>query len=254
MIITFIFKKYVIKLCMFYFTLAYKIFTGFIDQGSKFLTLLEDSNTILEQVHSTANRNVRYFLEQDIDTRLFYADFLNKVSHMKELIKSIQIATNEVLSGTSTNGKLFDIISSYLLEFRKEAEFIQKAARVETNKKLMSDIIKLIDEMNNIAGNASPVFQKYVTHYVNMDKASNIIIGDIVAMTAILSDIMRSEAETTIHEQNSALVISIVFVILAILFGVEESSSAVTEIAKTVDHLQNRAFNLKNTINRFKVD
>lgn len=245
MIIIFIFKKYVIKLCMFYFTLAYKIFTGFIDQGSKFLTLLEDSNTILEQVHSTANRNVRYFLEQDIDTRLFYADFLNKVSHMKELIKSIQIATNEVLSGTSTNGKLFDIISSYLLEFRKEAEFIQKAARVETNKKLMSDIIKLIDEMNNIAGNASPVFQKYVTHYVNMDKASNIIIGDIVAMTAILSDITRSEAETTIHEQNSALVISIVFVILAILFGVEESSSTVTEIAKTVDHLQNRAFNLK---------
>ena len=39
-----------------------------------------------------------------------------------------------------------------------------------------------------------------------------------------------------------------------IVAGVEESSSAVTEIAKTVDHLQTRTFYLKNTINRFKID
>ena len=39
-----------------------------------------------------------------------------------------------------------------------------------------------------------------------------------------------------------------------IVAGVEESSSAVNEIANTVEHLQSRAIQLKDTINRFKID
>ena len=201
-------------------TEASKIFMGFVSQGDKFLTLLEDSRTIVEKVHNTANRNARNFLEQDIEARLFYADFLNRLSHMKELIKSIQISTNEVLTGTSTNGKLFDIISANLAEFHKEAEYIQKAARVESNRKLMDDIINIINQLQTISKQASPIFQQYVTHYVNMDKSSNIIISDIVTMSSILSDIMRNETKKTIIEQNSALIISIVFVVLSVVFAV----------------------------------
>lgn len=197
-----------------------KIFMGFVSQGDKFLTLLEDSRTIVEQVHNTANRNARNFLEQDMESRLFYADFLNRLSHMKELIKSIQISTNEVLSGTSTNGKLFDIISANLDEYNEEAAYIQKSARVESNRKLMGDIIKIISQMQTIAKQASPIFQQYVNYYVNMDKSSNIIINDIVTMSSMLSDIMRNETEDTILEQNSALIISIVFVVLSVVFAV----------------------------------
>ena len=199
---------------------ASEIFLGFVDNGHDFLKILETSRKAVEQVHNTANRNANFFLEQEMDARLFYADFLNRLSRMKEFIKTIQIYTNEILSGTSTNGQLFNLISDNLAQLKKEAEYIQRASRVESNKKLMGEILGYITQMQKIATEAGPVFQTYVNHYTNMDNSNKIIINDIVTMTSLLSDIMRSETKKTIIEQNVAFIISIVFVILSFTFAI----------------------------------
>ena len=199
---------------------ASEIFLGFVDNGNYFLKILETSRKTVEQVHNTANRNANFFLEQEMDTRLFYADFLNRLSRMKEFIKTIQIYANEILSGTSTNGQLFNLISDNLTQLKKEAEYIQRASRVESNKKLMGEILGYITQMQKIATEAGPVFQTYVNHYTNMDNSNQIIINDIVTMTALLSEIMRSETKKTIIEQNAAFIISIVFVILSFTFAI----------------------------------
>ena len=86
----------------------------------KLLKRLDKTRNLVYEINKTANDNARNFLEQDIDTRIYYANFLNSLSTMKEDINKVQNDANAILSGTNTNEMLFENIGKDLSFICKE--------------------------------------------------------------------------------------------------------------------------------------
>lgn len=198
---------------------SYNVFSGFASKGEDFFKRLNTTRTLVYEINQTANRNARNFLEQDIDTRLFYAEFLNSLSSMKEIINKVQNDANQILSGTNTNELLFENIGKDLLELRKTTQNLYDVSRVESNRKLLNTILENVNEMIKIARQVSPTFKVYVKAFIDAREAGSVISADLLTMSSALNDIMRSDAKATIVSQYTTFTISVAFVIMSIVFA-----------------------------------
>ena len=198
---------------------SYNIFSGFASKGVDFLKRLDKTRNLVYEINKTANDNARNFLEQDIDTRIYYANFLNSLSTMKEDINKVQNDANQILSGTNTNELLFENIGKDLLTLRKSAQELYNVSRVESNRKLLNIILENVNEMIKMARQVSPTFKVYVKAFIDAREAGDVISADLLTMSSALNDIMRSDAKATIVSQYTSFTISVVFVIMSIVFA-----------------------------------
>ena len=168
---------------------SYNIFSGFASKGVDFLKRLDKTRNLVYEINKTANDNARNFLEQDIDTRIYYANFLNSLSTMKEDINKVQNDANQILSGTNTNELLFENIGKDLLTLRKSAQELYNVSRVESNRKLLNTILENVNEMIKIARQVSPTFKVYVKAFIDAREAGDVISADLLTMSSALNDI-----------------------------------------------------------------
>ncbi|HIZ89689.1 MAG TPA: methyl-accepting chemotaxis protein [Candidatus Mucispirillum faecigallinarum] len=199
---------------------SYNTFSSFASRGEEFLQSLNQTRNYVSNVHDNARKKERDFLNQDVETRLYYANFIDELSKIKEILSEVQFDANEILSGTSSNEMLFENITNDLITVRQHAQKLYEASKLPENKKYLNDIIENVSEMIKVAKRVSPDFKSYVQAFTDANEDGNMISAELLKMTSTLNNIMRSDANKTITAQYSSFIISLVFAIISIVYAV----------------------------------
>ena len=199
---------------------SYNTFSNFASKGEEFLQSLNKTRNYVSNVHDNARKKERDFLNQDIETRIYYANFIDELSKIKEILSEVQFDANEILSGTSSNAMLFENITNDLITVRQHAQKLYEASKLPENKKYLNDIIENVSEMIKVAKRVSPDFKNYVQAFTDANEDGNMISAELLKMTSTLNNIMRSDANKTITAQYSSFIISLVFAIISIVYAV----------------------------------
>lgn len=208
------------------------------NEGKKQLIDLKES---MEKIHTDADS-----LSETI-TNL--ANSSSEIGNIVTVINDIADQTNLLALNAAIEaarageaGRGFAVVAD---EVRKLAERTQKATSEVTNivSTLQNEAIKASSAMNKEAEKV----KEGVTNIEQTENIFNKIFTGIDSIKSVMNNIkdgMDEEYSTvqTVHETSTS-----------IATGIEESSNAVNEVTKTIEHLQERVENLKMMMSKFKV-